>query len=240
MFAENIYQELVNAVRDFNLDPILPWFNNDDTYTRKAAYLAAGKSYKNHPELRTSLLSLLYQQTTATEYQLRQTIVNAAGEIGKVDFEAVASLFDQSLFDKHHSVRNAVIGSIKKMAEVNPVPVLSWASGYLNHSNPEIRREICHGIELRGRKHPADILPMLQQLEFDGSKRVRSTLVHVLGQIAYKKGCLEVVIRNLNSWNNKPLVADAAKEIVSVHHRYQPFAFLKPQDAAAYITAHLK
>jgi hypothetical protein len=38
---------------------------------------------------------------------IRQTDVNAAG-----------------LFDDHHRVRNAMIGSIKKMGEKNPVPVL--------------------------------------------------------------------------------------------------------------------
>jgi hypothetical protein len=95
----------------------------------------------------------------------RQTAINGAGEIGKTDFEPVAQYFDTGLFDAPHSVRNAVIGSVKKMGEKNPVPVLQWARKYLHHPNKEIRREICHGIELRGRTHPGDILPLLKELK---------------------------------------------------------------------------
>ena len=88
------------------------------------------------------------------------------------------------------------------MGEKNPEPVLGWCRKYLHHEDKEIRREICHGIELRGRTHPQDIVPMLRGLEFDKTARVRNTLVHVLGQIAYKKGCLEAVIEDGNetSW----------------------------------------
>lgn len=92
------------------------------------------------------------------DYKIRQTAINAAGEIGKKDFEVVQYIFDHSLFDLHHSPRNAVIGSLKKMSKVTSDPVLSWAKGSLHHEDKEIRREICHGIELRGRKHPQDVL----------------------------------------------------------------------------------
>ena len=34
------------------------------------------------------------------------------------------------------------------MGERNPVPVLAWAKPYFKHEDKEIRREICHGIEL--------------------------------------------------------------------------------------------
>jgi hypothetical protein len=40
-------------------------------------------------------------------------MINAAGEIGKTNFESVEQFFDKGLFDEHHSPRNAVIGSIK-------------------------------------------------------------------------------------------------------------------------------
>lgn len=53
--------------------------------------------------------------------------MNAAGEIGKFYLDKVQHFFDVGLFNKHHSVRNAVIGSVKKMSERNPVPVLAWA-----------------------------------------------------------------------------------------------------------------
>ncbi len=140
------------------------------------------------------------------------------------------------LFDKHHAPRNAVIGSIKKMGELNPTPVLTWAKQYLHHPDKEIRREICHGIELRGRKHPQDILPLLQELENDNTNRVRNTLVHVLGQIAYKEGCLSTVINHLKNWKNQDLVNDALAEIIDVHQRYRNFSALTQQQAMKFIS----
>jgi hypothetical protein len=132
-------------------------------------------------------------------------------------------------------VRNAVIGSVKKMGEKNPVPVLKWARQYLHHADKEIRREICHGIELRGRTRPQDILPLLRELQFDQTARVRNTLVHVLGQIAYKKGCLETVVADLKTWENKELVAKALEEIIDVHERYKNFAFYSTEETTRYI-----
>ena len=144
--------------------------------------------------------------------------------------------FDRGLFDKHHSPRNAVIGSVKKMGEVNPGPVLNWAKRYLHHPDKEIRREICHGIELRGRKFPQDILPLLQELQHDKTARVANTLVHVIGQIAYKKGCLKTVIEHLKKWDNKELVTDALEEIIDVHHRYRNFSAMTQDEARQYIS----
>ena len=142
---------------------------------------------------------------------------------------------EKGLFDENASVRNAVIGSIKKMGEKNPRPVLAWTKKYLHHADKEIRREICHGIELRGRTHPEDILPMLKELQFDKTRRVKNTLVHVLGQISYKKGCLEKVITDLKSWQNKEVVQLAIDEIIDVHDRYKDFAVLSQQEAINYI-----
>ena len=162
---------------------------------------------------------------TDDDPKVRQTIINAAGEIGKFDFEVVRHFFDKGLFDEHHSVRNAVIGSMKKMGEKNPLPVIEWGREYLHHPDKEIRREICHGIELRGRTHPEDILPLLKELQYDTTKRVRWTLVHVIGQISYKKGCLEKVMTDIITWENKDLITDAIAEIIDVHDRYRNFSF---------------
>jgi hypothetical protein len=85
------------------------------------------------------MLKLNYNTLLASELEkTRQTVINAAGEIGKFHFEKVQHFFDKGLFDKHHSVRNAVIGSIKKMGQKNPVPVLAWAKTYLKHPDKEI------------------------------------------------------------------------------------------------------
>ena len=121
------------------------------------------------------------------------------------------------------------------MGEKNPKPVLAFAKRFLHHEDKEIRREICHGIELRGRKYPQDILPLLKELQHDKTARVRNTLIHVLGQIAYKKGCLEIVIDDLKTWQNQALVKEAVDEIIDVHHRYRNFTVKTQQQAIEYI-----
>jgi hypothetical protein len=176
----------------------------------------------------------------STNYFVRQTTVNAAGEIGKINFEIVASFFETGLFDTHHAVRNAVIGSVKKMSEKNPTHVLHWAKKYIHHPDKEIRREICHGIELRGRTHPQDILPLLKELQFDTTARVYDTLVHVIGQISYKKGCLQTVLSEITTWENKKLIRDAIEEIIDVHYRYRNFSVLTQEEAITYIELNYK
>ncbi|WP_199562706.1 HEAT repeat domain-containing protein [Pedobacter chinensis] len=126
------------------------------------------------------------------------------------------------------------------MGEKNPKPILKWAKKYLHHTDKEVRREICHGIELRGRTHPQDILPLLKELQFDKTIRVKNTLVHVLGQIAYKKGCLATVVEQLKSWDNKELVLQALDEIIDVHNRYKDLAILTQEQAINYIDKHYK
>ncbi len=89
-------------------------------------------------------------------------------------------------------------------------------------------------------KYPQDILPLLKELQDDKTARVRNTLVHVLGQIAYKKGCLETVIADLKTWHNEELVADALEEIIDVHHRYKDFAVKTQEQAIAYVENHFQ
>lgn len=222
---------------------IIRYFSDEDTYIRKSAYLSMGRLYFEKLELQPGIIGCLERLSGDENFKVRQTVINSAGEIGKQHFDKVQYFFDRGLFDPHHSPRNAVIGSIKKMSEVNPKPVLNWAKKYLHHKDKEIRREICHGIELRGRTHPEDILPLLQELQHDSTARVRNTLVHVIGQIAYKKGCIETVVTHLKNWENKPLVADALEEIIDIHYRYRNFSALTQDQAIKYIeenSAHLK
>ncbi|MFK7782632.1 HEAT repeat domain-containing protein [Psychroserpens sp.] len=235
-----INQEIANDVIQNSSKNISLYFSDEDTYIRKTGYLAIGKIFYAHPQLQTSIFSVLKNLMSSEDELIRQTVINAAGEIGKFHFNKIEDFMNIGLFDKHHRVRNAVIGSIKKMGEKNPVPVLEWSKSYLKHPDKEIRREICHGIELRGRTHPQDILPLLKVLEFDDTKRVSDTLIHVLGQIAYKNGCLQTVVSHLQTWKNKSLVEKALDEIVDVHHRYKKFAVLSKQEAIAYIDNHYK
>ena len=238
--VENIHQHIHKELGTDRFKNTLAYFSDDDTYIRKSAYLAVGRIYKSQPALQKKIITRLQLFFKEEEFKIRQTAVNAAGEIGMHDFAIVQDFFNAGLLDTHHSVRNAVIGSIKKMGEKNPVPVLAWAKTYLQHPDKEIRREICHGIELRGRTHPEDILPLLKTLQHDKTARVKTTLVHVLGQIAYKKGCLATVISDLNEWENKELVSLAIDEIVDVHDRYKNFSVLSQQEAIAYIRKHFK
>lgn len=238
--VEQIKTHILTELKNKKLKKTVEYFSDEDTYIRKSAYLSIGRIYFENKELQTQIISVLNKLLKEELAHIRQTVINAAGEIGKQDFEVVQHFFEIGLFDKHHSVRNAVIGSIKKMSEKNSVPVLNWSKQFLYHPDKEIRREICHGIELRGRTHPQDILPLLKVLQHDKTARVRSTLVHVIGQIAYKKGCLKTVIADLNTWENKALTNDAVEEIIDVHHRYRNFSVLTQQQAIDYIEKHYK
>lgn len=236
--VSRINRDLIKELEKGKLTGTVAYFTHEDTYIRRNTYLAIGKIYHAGKELRNNIIEALKELFLHNDFRARQTAVNAAGEIGKTDFRKVVHFFDKGLFDQHHSVRNAVIGSLKKMGAVNPEPVLQWAKAYLYHEDKEIRREICHGIELRGRTHPQDILPLLYVLQFDKTSRVRNTLVHVIGQIAYKKDCLPVVVEHLKHWENKQLVSDALSEIIDVHERYKDFSDLTAKEAALFISVH--
>jgi len=240
VLASQIQSDIATELRSRKFNRLYELFADADTYIRKNAYLAIGKLYIADKDLLPGIVSILDKLLEDDNFLVRQTTVNAAGEIGKTNFAVVEHFFDKGLFDAHHSVRNAVIGSIKKMGEKNPQPVLEWAKKYLHHADKEIRREICHGIELRGRTHPQDILPLLKELQFDKTARVRNTLVHVIGQISYKRNCLTTVVAELNTWENSELVVDALTEIIDVHDRYKNFASLTQQDAENYIRKHAR
>lgn len=237
--VSNIKADILRGIQKANLKPFITYFSDEDTYIRKSGYLVTGRIYFENTKLQKKIIDALNKLLRQAHHSIRQTVINAAGEIGKQDFEVVQSFFDRGLFDEHHSVRNAVIGSIKKMGQRNPKPVLTWAKKYLQHPDKEIRREICHGIELRGRTHPQDILPLLKELQFDKTARVRNTLVHVLGQISYKKGCLKTVIDHLNTWENKQLTTDAAAEILDMHSR-EDFVVIPYRQAVQYVKKHFK
>ena len=235
-----VSNNILSGIKKNRLTRIIVYFSDEDTYIRKSAYLAIGRMYFENKDLQRRTIQFLEDLLDEKDFKIRQTVINSAGEIGIRTFEQVEYFFDKALFDAHHSVRNAVIGSVKKMGEKNPKPVLKWAKKYLHHPDKEIRREICHGIELRGRKYPQDILPMLKELQHDKTSRVRNTLIHVLGQIAYKKGCLATVIEQLNGWDNKELVDEALEEIIDVHYRYRNFTAITQAAAKVYIRKHYR
>ncbi|HAZ19966.1 MAG TPA: hypothetical protein DCY75_07335 [Clostridiales bacterium] len=85
-------------------------------------------------------------------------------------------------------------------------------------------------MELRGRTHPQDVIDILKLLQFEKTKRVYDTLIHVLGQISYKKGCFRYVINQLKIWENKDLYPLVQNEIIEIHGRYEKFSEFTQQE----------
>jgi HEAT repeat protein len=238
-----IYQDLLKRASDH----IHKYFIDEDTYIRKSAYLAIGRIYFNYREVKETVIDVLAKLFNDPDFKVRQTVINALGEIGKREDKNVWDVFEKGLKDQHHSVRNAVIGSLKKMGEKNPKPVLSFSKKHLHNPNPEIRRQVIHGVELRGRTHPEEVLPLLKEVQDEQNdqglfvldqpkyKRVRNIVVHVIGQISYKKDCLEKVIAEIKTWNNKHLVNDAIKEILETHKSYEKFSEKSYNEAQEYL-----
>jgi 3-methyladenine DNA glycosylase AlkC len=236
--VEKINRNILSDIIENKVGFIIEYFSDEDTYIRKAAYQAIGKIYFANKELQNKIISLFEKLLREKDPKIRQSTINASGEIAIREFETVEPLFDLGLYDEHHSVKNAVIGSLKKAGEKNPEPVFIFARKYLHHPDEEVRREICHGIELRGRKHPHEVLPLLKELQHEQKARVRNMVIHVLGQIAYEAGCLEKVVADLNHWENKEIVEEALEEIIEVHGRYKNFAAFTQRQAADYIGKH--
>jgi hypothetical protein len=101
-------------------------------------------------------------------------------------------------------------------------------------------RRILHGLELRGRTHPKDLLPILKDVLHEGvDKKTKEMLVHIIGQISYKKGCLEKVVNEIKTWGNNEFISDCKKEIVKVHKSYAKFSEMTPEEADVYLTENL-
>ncbi|MDO8870939.1 MAG: HEAT repeat domain-containing protein [Methanobacteriaceae archaeon] len=213
---------------------ISKYASDDDSYIRKNLYLILSRIYLNDYDFQEKIITttkLLYQ---SSDEKQRQTAVFAWGEIGKLEFDKVAPLFEMALNDNSHKVKSSIMGSLKKMGEKNPQPTLIFVQKFLNHPDPEIRRLMVHGIELRGRTHPEDVLFILHQLQNEVTPRVRNMIIHVIGQISYKEGCLETVVLDLKNWENEDLVKKSLEEIIKVHQRYN-FAVKSESEAISYI-----
>lgn len=235
---KKIDQEIESDLKNNTSQNLLKYFSDEDTYIRKTAYLSIGRSYFSNPNLQQNVLKTLNQLFESPDGKVKQTTVNALGEIGKKEADKALPLFEKAMIDEDHSVRNAVIGSLKKMGEKNPKPVLEFSKMFLHNENPEVRRQAVHGIELRGRTHPQDVLPLLEELQNEQVKRVRDVIVHVLGQISYKKGCLESVIDALKKWKNKEIVNNALAEILETHKAYEKFSAKSYKEAKDYINSN--
>lgn len=218
---------------------LVQYVSNEDGYIRKAAYMAVAKIYWENKDFHQKILVIISVLLNNSNPKVRQTAVYVLGEIGTKDTTDIMGIFETTLTDQHHSVRNAVIGALKRMGQKNPKQTFKFASKHIQSEDPIIRREIVHGIELRGRTHPDEVMPLLRKLEYEEDKTVKQMIIHVIGQISYKKGCLEVVVEYLNDWSNKDLVSEAVDEIIKVHGNYK-FATRTPEQAKEYIKKNLE
>jgi HEAT repeat protein len=218
---------------------LVQYASNEDGYIRKVAYMAVAKIYLENKDLDKKILAIISALLNDSNPKVRQTAVYVLGEIGTKDTTDIIELFETTLTDEHHSVRNAVIGALKRMGQKNPKQTFKFASKYIQSENPIIRREIVHGIELRGRTHPEEVMPLITKLEYEEDKAVKQMIIHVIGQISYKKGCLEVVVEYLNDWSNNELVLEAVNEIIEVHGNYK-FAARTSEQAKNYIKKNLE
>ena len=214
-------------------------FNNFDTYIRKAAYLGVGNLFKLNLAPPADIINMLNVLIKSDSERIRQTVINAAGEIAKSDFLCVERLFDIGITDPHHSVRNAVQGSLKKAGDKNPAQIIPFCKRHITSDDPEARRTAAHGLELRGRTHPEDVMPALRLLQHENHERVRPMLVHIFSQISYKKGCLEKVTDELLTWEDKLLTDECFKEIIKQHYHinshFRTVETLSPQECEEYL-----
>ena len=230
---DEIADAIVCSVTQGTPDLVWSYFSDEDTYIRKAAYQAVGKLYENKNEMRKSILAWLSSLYQDTHENVRQTVIYAAGEIATKHFTNAEELLERGLTDPHHSVRNAVTGGLKNAGSKNP-DALDFCEKHLQAIDPETRRLVLHGLELRGRTHPQEIIGLLKKLQFDENKRVWDMLIHVLGQISYKKGCFSFVVKELEGWGNQDIYNNFAKEAVEVHERYEKFSELTQAQVKAY------
>ncbi|AOV06782.1 HEAT repeat domain-containing protein [Sporosarcina ureilytica] len=230
--------EIQDSIRDEitskDLNDMTLLFDHKDTYFRRAAYLAVGRIYREKPTILDDILQCLNQLFQNKSERIRQTVINSCGEIAMNDFECVQAFFDKGMVDHHHSVRNAVVGSLKKAGEKNPDEILPYCKVSIVSSNVEIRRLACHGLELRGREHPEDIIDILKLLQYEENKRVKDMLIHVLGQISYKKGCLFYVSKQVETWDNKEIYPLYKEETIEVHGRYERFSEFTQAEVISY------
>lgn len=213
---------------------ILHYASNDDVYIRKNVSNILGRIYHDQNLFKEEIIQMAVQLLENDDEKVRQTAVYILGEVGKQDAEPVFEYLEIALDDPHHRVKNAVMSSLKVMGQKNPQPTLKFAKVFIHHPNPEVRKKVIHGIELRGRTHPEDVLSLLEELQDETNPQVRKMLIHVLGQISYKKECLEKVTSALKTWKNRKLVEDTIPYILEVHKNY-PFSAMTPEEAKKYL-----
>lgn len=239
-FYKKMQKDIDDDLLHDTIAMIRKYASDNDTYVRKNCYLILSKIYKNDQKKRKIILSVLDILSKMDEEHIRQTVVYTLGEIGKQHFEPVATRLDYFLHDSHHKVKNALTGAIKQLGEKKPRVVFAWVKEKLEVCNTDIMLKLLHGLELRGRTHPQELLPIIRELaQKDIDKKTQKMIVHIVGQISYKEGCLEVVTSELQNWEDNQLVTKCVNEILSVHERYKRFSHYSPLEAQTYLSHNI-
>ena len=241
---KNLYEHMEKAISlelsSGNTENIRKYASDIDTYIRKNCYLILGRLYKTDGKIRKAVLSALDLLSASDNERIRQTAVYSLGEIGKQDFYAIDKRLEIFLHETHHSVKNGLTGAIKQIGEKNPEPVFAWVREKIKICDADMRKRIIHGLELRGRTHPEELLPIIKDMvQNDPDKKIKKMLVHIIGQISYKKGGIEKVTAELKTWKDKVFIAECEKEIIKVHKSYEKFSTLSHKEAAQYLAENL-
>lgn len=233
-FVLKMEEKLIDDLKN-NTDSLTLHYSADkDVYIRKNVSNILGRIYRDKGLFKDEIMDIAINLLKNDDENVRQTAVYLLAEIGKKDADRVFEYLETALRDSHHKVRNAVMSALKIMGHANPEPTLKFAKVAIHDSDPEVRRKVVHGIELRGRTNPEDILPLLEELQDENNPQVTKMIIHVLGQISYKKGCLEKVTSALKTWKNRELVEDTIPYILEVHKKY-PFSSRTPEEAEKYL-----
>src|ERR1051326_4085500 len=81
--VEKIHLELISDLEKNGRNFFLSLFSNEDTYIRKSAYISVGRIYSSLPAGRKNIIHTLRELLNEKDFKVRQTVVNAAGEIDR-------------------------------------------------------------------------------------------------------------------------------------------------------------
>ena len=87
--VKKIEQEILDDLENNATPSLQRYFSDNDTYIRKAAYLAIGKIYFANHSLKQKIIANLWKLFKSANEKVRQTVINAVGEIGRKEAEPV-------------------------------------------------------------------------------------------------------------------------------------------------------
>lgn len=92
--VEQIKATILSEIKKSKLKKTTEYFSDEDTYIRKSAYLSVGRIYLENDGLHKATI-LILEKLLEDKAHIRQTVINAAGEIGKTDFKTVQFFFEK-------------------------------------------------------------------------------------------------------------------------------------------------